>query len=327
MATDNGISDTCLYMMATSTDINGTTDHADPTFWLSPDVVMTNADNSFAKEGVPNTTNVTVRWKTECQDEGGGPAAVVFDLYVCTPSMNITTAVGSSVALATSTTVAGISSGGAVTTGVVWTPLSDSSKPNGQGHRCLIARCYPFGLTPDPLNLSKYVTGDQHYVQHNLTIDVLPSPHKRSVRIRTGNAGRERQLVTVNVIQDFEPKGAVLDAILPALHTVPEFKRIATTPIRHMAVDFSEFKGDGDWDEKLESFGHFIADSLTGLFGHKPQPNLTAKATLPPGRFADMRLNVDVSGSAVGDAHILHLTQTDSGGNIDGGITVAVVTA
>jgi hypothetical protein len=327
----------CLYMEATSGDGGN---HTDPVFWLSPDCVMANGpgtDPSLAKGGVQNTTNVIIFLKRDCPlTTGTGVAGITFDLYVTKPSMNIMTPgfdpLGSF--LLSTGTLANTStpgSGAPNPNSVTWTPLStDTSKPNGPGHRCLIARCFPIGTTPDQQFLSKYIPEDPHYVQHNLTIDVAPPapPRPHGIKIRTGNGERENETVTIRVVPDFKPSETVLRAILPSLRTVPGFARIATKPVRHFELNLDVFKNEHNcYEEPFEYLAHRTPDPKSGLFGKLEHPNIEAKVTIRPKFFADFTFSVDPSGSNVGDAHIFHLTQADHRAQFQGGLTVAVVTS
>ncbi|MBV8899870.1 MAG: hypothetical protein JOY92_07135 [Verrucomicrobia bacterium] len=336
MAIDQNIQNsdpnTCLYMEDTSGDGGN---HTDPTFWLSPDCQMANGpgtDPSFANEGAKNTTSVIIYKKPDCA-LAGDSSAVVFDLYVCTPSLNIVTPTfdpTSSVQLASSSLAVVTTPGGTPNANdVTWTPSSNSGDPNGPGHKCLIARCYPFGATPDQEFLSKYIPEDPHYVQHNLTIGVAsqhsPGPH--GIKIRTGNGARENETVTIRAVSDFKPSDTVLQAILPSLRAVPGFARIATRPVRHFGLNLDVFKNERNcFEEPFEYLAHLVCDVITGLFGKLEHPNIETKVTIRPRFFADFTFSVDASGSNVGDAHIFHLTQADHQGQFQGGLTVAVVT-
>jgi hypothetical protein len=333
----------CIYMEATKND-NGN-HKADPVFWLSPDVVMCDpasdpcagnpckGDPGFATQGVANLTHVTVHWKSNCQVPTGGEfQTIVYELYVGPASLLMTTGLttGNTKDLTQSAKpVTGIAMGGSGQACFTWTPSVNAGDKDGPGHKCLIARCYPFGsnATFTKPDLSIYVVDDQHYAQHNLTIGVTGAPSPKKMQIQTGNAGEQRALVTIEVVQDLQPSATVVQAVMPSLQTIPGFKQIATAPVNHMSLDFSAFKNeDDDFDEEFEEFGHLIVDAITGLFGKKQQPNLEARLAILPKFFAAFTFTVDASGSNAGDAHLFHLTQKNQQGDFEGGLTVAVVT-
>jgi hypothetical protein len=336
----------CLYMEATKGDQGK---HTDPTFWLSSDVQMCNidpmhdpctggidqcmGDHGLATAGKSNLTYVQVHWKPSCQISGGGGelASVVYELFVGDASLLMTTGLntGNTKDLTKGAKpISGIAPGGVGHACFTWDPAAVGL---GTGHKCMIARCYPFDIntTFTSPELSIFVVDDQHYAQHNLHVEVAGggTPMPLRIQVKTGNTGAEAAVVTIDVVQDFHPSASVLQAILPSLQTVQGFKRIATTPVRHMSLDFGPFTGeDQDFDEKLEVIGNLIIDKITGLFGRKPQPNLEARLPIPANFFAAFAFLVDATGSNAGDAHLFHLTQKNQRGEFEGGLTVAVVT-
>jgi hypothetical protein len=345
---DTGISDTCLYMEDTTGD-NGV--HADPsaTYWLSPDVIMTTTSDTGTAVVGSNTTQVTVHCHastdtTTCPSlDEGNSTTTVFELWVGPPSLNMGMAPGSVEALPTllntpnpiqvaSAPITGvITAGGSVQTTVTWTASANPSDPNGVGHKCLVARCYPFETSsPDsgPTGLSDHLPYDQHYAQHNLSI-VAAGPGgkgRKLIPIRTGNPRLEPQLVLIQAIFDPRPSGATLAAIQPGLQAIPGFKQIATQPLGKVEFDLSAF--NGPHESLLERIEDWIEKILQELEDWcRKKGGISARKVLPPSFAAFFDFKVDLSGAKPGDAYVYHLTQTTSHGRADGGLTVAIVAA
>ena len=325
MSTDMGITDpnNCIFMEATPGD-GGV--HSAATWWLSPDAIMTGADPSVANPGA-NTTNVRVHWKGNCALSG--PSAVLFELYVGNPSLAMSPL--NTKQLAAPTVVPGIAAGSAAVVPVNWTPSANAGDPDGPGHKCLVARAYPVGSTPDPGDLSGHLPTDQHYVQHNLTV-VGAGAGPQKITINTGNKEREEQTATVLVQHDLQPSKFVLNAITPSLKTVRGFKQVSNKQLAHVSIDLSAFEKAAlkvQPARKIPALHvqtNLVADVKTKLFGALAHPNLQAAVALQPRFFSTFTLAVDLTGTHSGDAHVFHLTQKNAKGQFDGGLTVVFVT-
>lgn len=338
----------CLYMEANPGD--GGTHNAAGVWWLSPDVVMTGPDPSKANPSPTlNTTNVTVHWK-DCNPFGSVPddlKIVVFDLYIGDPTLTMIpgwpTAGCNLKSLAVAATVTGIAQAGPpVKTAVNWTASATSGDPdfiNGIQHKCMVARCYPFGATPDPGAVKGYPAVDAHYAQRNLVVVGVGSKHEGGKRfpIKIGNAGQHAELVRLRAFTDFKPTRQVLDAILPSLKATPGFKQIAPVPLHKISFDLSNLggakKGIGDIFREVGREVAEIADkvedgiekAVTGKDeGPEPQ-KIEAHVSLAPKVVSTFDFIVDPTGATPGNAHIYHLTQENSKGQPEGGLTVIFV--
>lgn len=332
MAIDPGISDSngCIFM----------TPGPGGNWWLSPDVIMEGADPSTAAAG-PDTTDVTVHWKANCS-LSGELTAVIFELYVGDPSLVMTPI--NTVQLQAPTQVAGLAAGGAVKSTVPWTPDTDPTKPNGPGHKCLIARAYPFGSTPDTGQLSIYLPDDPHYAQHNLTVQGVGGKEgKARIRVNTGNPREQAEVATILVLADTQPNAAVLAAIMPSLNAFPGFTTVASKPVKSMQLDLGslgQVVPPGDTDDAHEKKGFFekvedaaravaggiakAADAVEDAF-EGPDKKVQGKVLIDGNSFGSFDFVVDPSGGNPGEAYICHMTQTTADGKPCGGLTVVVV--
>src|SRR5262249_55417254 len=105
-------------------------------------------------------------------------------------------------------------------------------------------------------NISQYLPTDQHYAQHNLTINAVGGGGGMKIKIKTGNPRREPELVVIQAVPDLSPTPATLNAILPSLKATPGFKQISATPLRGVSFDLdplTEKDGGGIFD-KIEDF-------------------------------------------------------------------------
>jgi hypothetical protein len=68
--------------------------------------------------------------------------------------------------------------------------------------------------------------------------------------------------------------------------------------------------------------------SLLGIsrpFGTSGPPSFEAKVNLRPGQLIHFNFGADLTGAALGDAYIFHLTQTGADGSPQGGLTVVML--
>lgn len=346
MATnDSGITDTCLYMEAFSGD-GGV--HTDPNtqYWLSPDVIMTTTGDSGQAIVGANTTKVRIHCKGsgdggKCPstDQEGGATTVVFELYVGPPSLwlgnpsNVGPYLPNYVAQIPIVSPAQpveaggsgtITAGGFVDTTVNWTATNNASDPQGVGHKCLVARCYPYETsTPDNgvNGLTGHLPNDPHYVQHNLSIVASEGGGKKMIPIRTANPFPEPQLASFQATFDTKPNRRVLDAILPSLGSNHAFKRISPEPPKSAQFDLSSFDGAHEGLlQRIEGAALRVLEELEERC--RKSGGVTARKVLPPHRAANLHFVLDTSGATPGDAFVCHVTQTDIHGHPGGGITV-----
>jgi hypothetical protein len=339
MATDTGINDpkNCFFIC----DPSGHTGAGN--WWLSQDVIMAGADPSTAS---PDPSGNVVSQVTVRANEGCAPGpgdTVRIDLYVCTPSLNIAPFPPDSL-VATTAMIYPVSafapSNCATQTSppsfvsVPWTVSANASDPNGPGHKCLIARCYPFvGSTPDALNISQYLPTDPHYAQHNLAVQPIPSGKSGGMKIKTGNPRRQPELVAIQAVPDLRPTPATLNAILPSLKVTPGFKQISTTPLHGVSLNLKPLTGKdggGIFDKIEDFFEETVKAVLRRLEDdfHKAAPGGTGafgRVRIGSRFYANFDFNFDARGAQPGNGYIYHLTQITAAGAPDGGLTVVIV--
>lgn len=322
----------CLYMIPGS-----------PNWWLSPDAIMVNTNPLDTGTVNPDsggnvTSAVTVHQNAGNEACAFAPTDVRFDLYVYSPSLNAGPTIDPSGAAVYNPPTGSFHTITAfdAQNPVPWTVVNDPSKANGASqnptdqinHKCLIARCYPKSSPPDPNNID-YVNADQHYCQHNLTVNPVPSGGKHKMSIRTGNSREEQQAVVIQAIPDLQPDPATLKVIVPTLQVNPAFKQVANTPLRQVSFNLDPLgdKGGGGFFDKIEDFFEDLFQDLEEKF-KKAAPAGTGafgRITIPPKFYTAFEFTVDTTGGQSGDAHIYHLTQTTSQGRENGGLTVAVL--
>jgi len=323
---DMNINDQCLSLTPGS-----------PYWWLSPDIIMVNMppDENTANPDAGGNVTSAVTVHNSCEEFDVHTAR--FDLYVYAPSLSagpIVDPAGVAVYNPPGGSFHTVTAFGTPVQ-VPWVVSSDSTKANAADppHHCLIARCYPLTSPPDPGNIA-YVNTDQHYAQHNVTINPIPmkSPKKR-IPIRTGNSMREPQLVVIQAVPDLEPAKGTLDTLLPSLKATPGFKQISTKPLKEVSFDLDPLtkKEGGCIFDKIEDFFEdAVKDLLRDLEGkHKKAApggsGAHGRVQIPANFYSAFDFNVDITGANPGDAFIYHLTQTTSAGVENGGLTVVAV--
>jgi len=315
MANDPGLAgDTCYFMEAVSGD-GGTHDPAG-VWWLSPDILLTGPvsgpDN--ADPGQVNPVEVKFHRKAANSDcTTPGDESVTVELWVGNPSLAMAPNNQAS-------TFAIQSIGGQVPApGDIGTQHIDWSVPAGlppdnpqaPGHKCLIARCYPESLTPSSKNF--FLPDDPHVAQHNICI--VPCPQKKLVhnqlrfKISTLNPGREKERATLRAVLDVKPTDFVRRTVLTRLHKLHGFQQIATAaPSQGFKFDLSAYNPAN------------VVDKSHGV----PHPSFQGEVTLTT-QVAHIDFIADLTGTQAGDAFIYHLTQTDTGGHPQGGLTLVLV--
>jgi len=315
MPNDPGLAgDTCFYMEAVSGD-GGTHDPAG-TWWLSPDIQLTGPvsgpDN--ADPGQVNPVVVKFHRKPANSDcKTPGDESITVQLWVGNPSLAMTPNNPASTSL-----IANIGSpmpapGATGTQPNDWSvpsglPLDD---PQGPGHKCLIARCFPDSLAPS--NTKFFLPDDPHLAQHNICI--VPCPEKKLIhhqlhlKVSTLNPGREKERARLRAVLDLKPGEFVLKTVMTRLKKVDGFRQLATEAPGHgFKFDLSAYSPSN------------VHDKSHGV----PHPTFEGEVTLT-NHVAHLDFIADLTGTHAGDAFIYHLTQTDTGGHPQGGLTLVLV--
>jgi hypothetical protein len=301
-------------------------------YYLSPNVIMTTkpADPSDVYPG-NNTTSVSVSWKASCTIPN--ELAVIFDLYIGDPTLPMIP--GSTLGpLATAyppPNGVNINAGqsNVVTTVGPWnsSAIPHLSQPH---HACLLARVYPFGATPDTGDLSGYPSSDQHYAQHNCTVNTSDGQGMIKIPIRNGTLAEEPVHVSIQAVPELEPSRVTLDAVLPSLRLIPAFKQVATTPLKRIQLDTTAFRLPVEAQVPRIQETAAIARERTAIFEDVEANTLKlggtpARVILPPKLFTTFDFTADITGAKIGDAHIYHVTQVNAKGQPYGGLTVVIV--
>jgi len=300
-------------------------------YWLSPHVIMTTKamDPSDVYPG-GNSCSVTVSWQSECVFSGTASElnTALFDLYIGDPFLGMAqSSLGS--------LTGGAPAQPAITAGQMnvqtsvgpWdaSTIPHLSQPH---HACLLARVYPLGATPDSGDLSGYPAVDQHYAQHNCTVNTSDGQGMIRLPIGNGTARRKPQLVAIHAVPDLNPNPTVLNAVLPSLKLKPGFKRIATTPLRGVDFDLSAFRSphEGLLDKIKDWIQREALEIIEALEDDcRKKSGKSARLMLPPNHFAKFNFVADLAGAKPGDAHIYQLSQVNEKGEPYGGLTVAIL--
>src|SRR5262249_5053303 len=151
--------------------------HMAPIWWHSPDVTIAGAPMGHVLGNTNNKVHVIPRRKSgncnlppQTTINPDGSAVVLVGLYVCIPGPVIDPT-DTTQAKPLGTQAASLQPGANPTVVFDFATSNDVTKPDGPGHKCLIARSYPDALTPDLSSLT-YLPDDQHYAQQNICIQV-----------------------------------------------------------------------------------------------------------------------------------------------------------
>jgi len=313
MPNDPGMAgDTCFYMEAVSGD-GGTHDPAG-TWWLSPDIQLTGPVSGPDNADPGQTNPVVVKFhrksaNTDCNTPGD--ESITVQLWVGNPSLAMAPNNPASTFM-----IANIGSpmpapGATGTQPVDWSVPSGlpPDNPQAPGHKCLIARCFPDSLSPSNSNF--FLPDDPHLAQHNICI--VPCPEKKMLqhqlhfKVSTLNPGRER--ARLRAVLDLKPREFVGRTVLTRLKKVHGFNQLATAaPTHGFKFELSAFSPSNVHD-----------NSHSG-----PHPNFEAEVTLT-NHVVHLDFIADLTGTQAGDAFIYHLTQTDTAGHPQGGLTLVLV--
>src|SRR5947209_10259020 len=243
------VADTCIYIEAVSGD--GGAHNSSGVWWLSPDIKLTGPTSGLDKAdpGQINIVDVTFHRKDASSNcTTPGDESVTIELWVGNPSLAMSPSDPASTTKIQSIGSPSFPAPGASDTEIIdWTPPSGlpSTDPQSSGHKCLIARCYPQSLTPDPDNF--FVPDDPHVAQHNICI--VPCSGKKAhkhglcrLEISTLNLNFSREeTITLRAVADLRPEGFVRRVVLERLERVEGFRRLATTPPRGFNFDLPDF--------------------------------------------------------------------------------------
>jgi hypothetical protein len=295
-------------------------------WYLSPNVVMTTqaGDPSDVFPGM-NTTSVTVTWKSECTIPNSD-LSIVFDLYIGDPTLPMIP--GSTLDKLANLNAITISPGQTVATQVGPWPVSGLPHLSQPHHACLMARAYPFGASASAGDLTGFPIDDEHYAQHNCTVDTADGQGMFRLPIRNGVLSLKPELVAIQAVPDLNPTGATLDAILPSLRRIPSFKQIASKPLRRVEFDLTAFKTPHEsLLERIEEWiEREILELIEALEGRcKHNGGVAARAVLPPNAFAKFDFIADLAGATRGEAHVYQVSQVKGDGKPYGGLTVVIV--
>jgi hypothetical protein len=320
MAIDGNLTgDTCIFMQPGS-----------PNWWLSDDVKLSNTlgtnGGGIATPGVKNDVNLTVRRKPQGCTLPAQTDFVKVDLYACNPTASPSTTTSTNVKKILDATLTGppldilvdiaiLPVGGSILKTIKWDipPISGTSHPaETSGHKCLIARAYPDGLSGG-INIGEYAAApDQHYAQRNICIQACSSPC--GIDIWTENLDKEKaQNVKFEVLADTNPSDAVLKVVLPMLQELPGFKRVVKgSPRKGFSLDFPDFPDVQRTDNtRLGCLGGIT--NIFGAGGKGFRPSFAAEVKIAPSQFSTYRFETDLEGAESGDAHIFHLTHVEKG--------------
>lgn len=334
MANDPGLeSDTCIYMESVAGD--GGAHATGGVWWLSPDIKLTGpvSGPDKADPGQENAIEITVRRRAadNCVLPPGTESITV-EVWAGNPSLVMTPNNPASVFRIDSIgTALPVFTPGPTVVPLTWTPPTGlpPSDPQGAGHKCLIARCYPDTLTPSAQSF--HVPDDPHVAQRNLCVvpcggpGAARRPGPCGLEVTTANPDRALdQKVTIGVALDLNPAAHVRRVVLERLRRTPGFARLATAPPRGLRLDLPDFPDARQREARRAPAG--CLGLLLGLGGRTPPEHAyEVDALLRPGQLTTLNFTADLSGASFGDAYIFHLTQSGADGRVQGGLTAVLL--
>ena len=133
--------------------------------------------------------------------------------------------------------------------------------------------------------------------------------HQLRFKVSTLNPGREKERAIVRAALDLKPTEVVRKTVMTRLHKVHGFHQLATgAPTHGFKFDLSAYSPSN------------VHDKSHGV----PHPSFQGEVTLTT-HVAHIDFIADLTGTQAGDAFIYHLTQTDTGGHPQGGLTLVLV--
>ena len=322
MARDPALAaDSCVYMEAVSGD--GGIHDGSGVWWLSPDVELIGAMSGpdKADPGANNTVDVTFHMKAASKpDLPPGTESITIELWVGNPSLAMAP---DNMASTTHIDSIGMPLSGPGTSQMhefLWNPPSGlpARDPQSPGHKCLIARCYPDPLIPDAGNF--FIPDDPHAAQHNICIVPCggPGAAKRpapcGLDVTTLNPDvKKAHMLNVRAVFDLNPDKWVRDVVLRRLRKTKGFARLAPAPPRSFSL-------------RLKSSGGARTTNATRLrAGDERMPTYGVTISAKPGEVFTLAFSADLSGAALGDAYIFHLTQVGQNKAPHGGLTAVMM--
>jgi hypothetical protein len=321
-------------------------------WWLSPDVWLNTA--------VANTGANVVNLRAHLAPEKTFPTSQAeVEVFVGNPSlvMTATNSVPAGTALVALKDLQA-SPTRSVQTSVTWNvPQPDPTqpdRPDQPGHRCLIARVYPFGSASQS---DFQVVADQHEAQRNICIGVCAESGAVAGGAGEGIAGTaelpmgrgeddlwtfvvettalgekpETVDITATVIDGFDPAENKL--LLPLLEEAG-FRRLADKPPPTTRLEFitPERVVRAQLPRRWPLLRRWLPipplwDLLARLFGPVSGPAAQVKVMLEPGRTARLAVKVDLNATASREAQAIQVEQTGSAGDSQGGITLVFLRA
>jgi hypothetical protein len=330
----NLAADTCFFIEAVAGD--GGAHNAGGVWWLSPDIKLVGPTSGPDKADPGQQNTVTVQFHRKTAASG---CSSPFDentdveLWVGNPSLAMAPNNPASTFNVQKIGVPTPPEGSTTPVVIDWTPPQGlpADDPQSHGHKCLIARCYPESLIPD--DKSFHVPDDQHVAQHNICIVPCDAPGQKKkhrgacgLRVTTLNLNEvEAEEVTLHAVTDLRPDEFVRRVVLSRLEKTPGFRRLAVRQPRGFRFEFADFPV-AESKELWRPAGCLPA--LLGIsrpLGASSPPSIEVKLNLRPGQFIHFHFSADLTGAALGDAYIFHLTQTGADGRPQGGLTVVML--
>lgn len=324
MATDPNLStDTCIYIESVAGD--GGAHQTGGVWWLSPDIKLTGATSGpdKADPGEQNTVEVFAHMKSgACESPASESISV--EVWAGNPSLVMVPDNPASAVKIGGLGMPQLAPGGSASVQFDWTPPPGlpPDDPQGRGHKCLIARVFPEALVPSATDF--YVPEDQHVAQRNICVVPCGGPGAARVpgpcglEVTTVNPSKERQAVTIRAEFDAKPAKHVREVVLERLRETKGFARLSEKPPRGFRLRLRDFP-------KAEYSRGARGGCLGQLVGLKGEPASEAYVTLGPSQLTRFDFLADLAGSALGDAHIFHLTQVGTDGRTQGGLTVVML--
>lgn len=313
MSDDPNLTDTCFYVQDgppnewwTSPDI-GILDPNLPE--IDPQTGLYNFIYDALKPNFPYKWMVSVNRSAQCATVPAG-TVLVAELWAANPALVMTPQNSVKIGSVESSNIPDPGSSHWIFPDVAnyWAPSTDASSPDGPGHKCLIARGYPQGQTPDVEDF--HCPDDPHLAQHNITI--LSADFGESLRFKVNTMrlpSSRDHTATLRAALITVPARRLLHRLRPSLARYGH-RRLAASPPRKLALDLPK-------DMKAKPVE--VPSEKTPAVAYE------ALAQLEPGRQYDFYLTADLSNAQRGETYVFDVTQHDARGKLEGGLTVVAV--
>jgi hypothetical protein len=333
MACDNTTPDTGL------TDTFISIEHGQlPQWWISPAITLNGLSGGAVANPSPtnNVTDVTFHSSVAGNNIGQGAGSILVDVYVCIAGLAMNPSDTAKVKKLGSKSIPltfGANSDTSFPTGqkLNWVASTNSSDPDGPGHKCLVAVAYPDSLSPDPSCFHQAGgpnQADQHYAQLNIAIEPIPSGERgRRLFFGTFTINPDRMAAapaTLRAEADISPNQKLIDILTPTLNATGAYKRVARRGPQSFVLQLPDFPNAVVRDKtRWGCLGFFFC--ILSWFGITFRPSYEADIRLQPGQTATINFQADLANSSPGDAHIFHLTHVRPDGRSIGGLTLVGV--